>query len=164
MNVYHERFAGDVLRVYAGRICQPVVGVYDVTLYGAGDHACDDRVVVDLFKQIVGITARELDTAQVVQPEVIEICIYMVAELEIHFRIHHVADAVADIIPADITPRYRNVIGSEDGCETLLFVAPGFRNHERDVHVAIGVHAFGQTVRRSSETAEDMRREFPTEH
>ncbi len=57
VNVYHQRLARHLLGVNAGRICQPVVGVYDVKLFGTCHNAGHYGVIVDLLKEIVGITA-----------------------------------------------------------------------------------------------------------
>ena len=52
MDVYAERFAADVLGIDACWIGQPVMGVNDVKLFGAGYDTCYDGLVVYLFVQI----------------------------------------------------------------------------------------------------------------
>ena len=52
MDVYAERFSADVLGIDACWIGQPVVGVNNVKLFGAGNNACYDGLVVYLFVQV----------------------------------------------------------------------------------------------------------------
>ena len=105
----HQRLAGHLLGMYACRICQPVVTVNDVTVDRAGNDTGCYRIIVDLFKKVVGIAARELDTSEIIGAHVIEVGIYMVAQTEIQIRIHHLADARLDIITGYIAPRNRHL-------------------------------------------------------
>ncbi len=79
----HQRLAGDLLGVDAGGIGQPVVAVDYVAVDGACDHSGRDRIIVDLFKKIVGIATRELYAAEIVGAHIVEIGIYMVAQTKV---------------------------------------------------------------------------------
>ncbi len=164
VDVYDEGLAGDVLGVYAGRVCQPVVRVYDVAGHRTRYHAGDYRVVVDLLEYVVGVTPGELQAAQVVELHVAEVGVYMVAQVEVELRVHVLAQPGAYVVPAYVLPRYGGVARAYYVGKPFLLVAPGLGYDEGDAYAAVGVHALGQAVAGSAEASEDMGRKFPPEH
>ena len=77
MNVNDQRFSGNLLGMNAGRIGEPVVRMDNVTRIGASYHTGYNRIVVYLFKEVIGITARKLDAPEVVGMQIIKIGINM---------------------------------------------------------------------------------------
>ena len=64
-----------------GRIGEPVVGMDEVKLLAACQHACNDAEVVDFIMQVAGIASCKAHAAQVVKAlHVIEVGINVVAE------------------------------------------------------------------------------------
>lgn len=164
MDVDDKRLSRYILGVYPCWIGEPVVGMDDLvfllTCYDTGHNG----VVVDLFVQIVGITARELYTAQIVGGTVVEIRIDVVTEGEILLGRHFISDTLVHIFTGYVSPYYRCLAQTDDVHETLVFVAPGFGYAEGDVHVGLFGQTCGDTVTGSSESAQNMRRELPSEH
>ena len=105
----HEGLAGDLLGMDAGRVGEPVVGVNHVEFLSAGYHAGANRVIVDFFQEIVGISAGELDASEIIQAHVVEVGIDMVAQTEILVRVHDVAYAAFHIFAAYVTPCHRDL-------------------------------------------------------
>ena len=77
---------------------------------------------------------------------------YPVAEMEILFGAHLALHALLDIVIAVFFPYDRHTVRTDDTQETLIFIAPWFRDDERDLHVRLLRHAARQTVTRSSQT------------
>ena len=88
----------------------------------------------------------------------------MVAETEVKLGVHKLADAGVDIITVDVAPCDRHLRVADNMGETAVFIAKRLGNDKCDVHVAALPHATGKAIAGSTEAAEDMRREFPTEH
>ena len=147
-----------------GRICQPVVRVDDVEIKRTGDHACNNRIVVDFFKKIVGIASRELYAAQIIGAHIVEIGINMVAEAVVQLRTHQTAYAGVDIVAVDIAPCHRHLRATDYVGEAFVFIAERLGDDEGYVHVATLPHALCQAVAGGAQPSEDMRREFPAEH
>ena len=124
MHVDHQRFAGHVLRVYAGGICEPVVRVYHVAWNGARDHSGHNRVIVDFLDDVVWVSAGEFDASQVIETHIVEIGVDMVAKVEIQLRVHHLAYASLHIIAVHVAPCHRSAVGADDVGESLLLVSP----------------------------------------
>ena len=78
MHVDHQRLTRYLFGMQTGRICQPIVWVYDIKLLLTGYHAGHNGIIIDLFMQIVRITPREFDASQVICMQIIEIGINMI--------------------------------------------------------------------------------------
>ena len=164
VDVHHQRFAAHLLGVDARGIGEPVVGMDDVILLLPSDDARHDGVVVDLFLQIVGIAARKLDATQVVGEPIGEIGVDVVAQGEILFGRHAIAEALAHIVVVHVAPHDGSFAQPDDVHETFVLVAPGLGDAEGDVHVGLCGQAGGHAVGRGAEPAEDVGREFPAKH
>ena len=88
----------------------------------------------------------------------------MVAQIEIDLRIHHFPDSRLNVIIAYIAPCHRSVAGTDNIGESSLLIAPGARDDESDLHIAVIVHPLGQTIGGGAQTAQDMRGKLPPEH
>ena len=133
VNVYHERLAADLLGKHACRISQPVVTVNDVEVQTVCQHRSHRLVVAYLFNQVVRITARETDTAQVVRTDTTIVVTDTVAQTVILLRTHPACQTVFDIVIVDIFPYNRHAVGTDDAQERLILVAPRLRNDECDL-------------------------------
>ena len=77
---------------------------------------------------------------------------YSVAEMEILFGAHSALQTLLDVVIAVLFPYHGDAVCSDDSQETLIFIAPWFRDDERDLHVRLLRHAARQTVTSSSQT------------
>ena len=152
------------LGMYSGRIGEPVVAMDDIEVERACNHTRGNRVVVDFLEKIRGIFAGELYATEVVGAHIVEVGIYMVAETEIKVGGHEFAYTCIDIVTVDIAPCNRHLRVADYMSEASVFVAIRLGNDKGYVHVATLPHTTGEAVAGSAETAEDVRREFPTEH
>ena len=164
VDVHHQRLSAHLLGVDARGIGEPVVGMDDVILLLSGNDTRHDGVVVDLFLQIVGIAARKLDATQVVGEPIGEIGVDVVAQGEILFGRHAIAEALAHIVVVHVAPHDGSFAQPDDVHETFVLVAPGLGDAEGDVHVGLCGQAGGHAVGRGAEPAEDVGREFPAKH
>ena len=164
MHMNHQRLAAHLLGMNAGRIGEPVVRVNDVELLSAGNHTGYDRIVVDLFHEVVGIAPRKLDTTQVIGLQIIEICIDMTAKVEILLRVHAVAVALLHVIPTYIAPGDRGIGGPDYMSKSFILISVGFRYDKGDFNIATLGHAFGQAITGRAQTSQNMRGKFPTKH
>ena len=70
----------------------------------------------------------------------------MIAVLKILVGIHaRLGDTLLDIIIVHVFPNDRHLIDTDDLKETLILIAPRFRDTERDVHIRLHRHASRQT-------------------
>ena len=164
MHVDDQRLARHLLGMDARRVGEPVMAVNDVAVHGAGNDTRNDAVVVDFFEQVLGITSREFYTSQVVGAHVVEVAVDVVAQVEVHLRVHHVTDAALNIVPVHVAPCHRCAVGTDDVGEFFGLIAPGLGDDKGDVHVAILPHALGESVTCGSQSSQDVRRKFPAEH
>ena len=164
MHVYNKRFATHILGMYSGRISQPVVRMDNVILFRTGHHACNDRVVIDLFQQVIGITAGKFHASKIIHVTITEISINMIAEIIIFLRIHVFRQSLPDVVHLDITPYDRNITHSYYFQETLVFIAPGLRYTKSYIHIRLHSHSSCKTKTGRTQTSQDMRREFPSKH
>ena len=148
MHMNDQRFTGNLLGMYAGRIGQPVVRVNDIARIGASNHTGHNRIVVDFFEQVVGITTRELDATQIIGVQVIEVGINMVSQIEIFLRVHAVAKPPGDIVPRDIAPCDGCVSGTDDVGKTFVFITVWFGYDKSDIHIAALGHTFCKAIAR----------------
>ena len=88
----------------------------------------------------------------------------MVAQGIILLRRHFVAKALLDIVIVNVTPNDGCFAQSDDVHETLVFVAPGLRNTKSDLHIGLFGQSGSDAIAGCSESAQDMRRELPSEH
>ncbi len=164
MDVYAQGLATDVLGMDAGRIGQPVVRMNNVKLLGAGNHASDDRIVVDFLMQVAGIATGKLHSAQIIHMHVVEIGINMLTQLEIIVGIHHVTHAILHIVVADITPGDRHGIHGHDAASSLTLIAKRMWQTEHSLDVALCLQSFRNTIVGSCKSAKHMRRILPSKH
>ena len=164
MNVYDHRFAAYLFGKTTGGIGQPIVRMNHIELAAVRYDTGHRFVVRNLFRQIVGITSRKIDTTDVVRADASEIVFDAIAQLEILVGVHASAKALVHLIPIHIFPDNRHIARSDDVQETLVFVAPRFRYHKRDVHVGLQRHAFRQAVTCRAKSAKYVRWELPPKH
>ena len=164
MHVDHQRLAAHLLGVDAGRVGEPVVGVDNIEGFLACNHTGHNRVVVDFLEQVLGVAAREIDTAKVVGVEAAEVGIDAVAQVVILLGIHAVAVAFLHIVPVHVLPYHGRIGSSDDMHEVFFLVALRFRQDEGHITFASIDHTAHNTVRSRSQTAQDMRRPFPAKH
>ena len=162
--VYAKRFAAHLLGVYSCRISEPVVGVDDVIFLRPSHHSCHDGVVVYLLVKVVRVASGELHAPQIVHVHVVEVGIYVVAQSIVVVRTHHVAHTTLHVFIVNVAPCYRHSVHCHNVSVSLVFVAPRFGQTESYLYVTLSVQSLGYSKARRAETAEDMRRIFPTEH
>ena len=164
VHVNDEGLAAHALGVNACGIGEPVVGVDDVELLLAGNDACHDGIVVDFVVQVFGIAAGKLYAAQVVGEAIVEVGIDMVAQGEVEFGRHLIAEALLHVVVVYIAPHYGRSAQPDDVHKTFVLVAPRLGQAERYLHVGLHRQAFGDAVAGSAESAQDVRGKLPTEH
>jgi len=162
--MYAQRFAADLFGIDACGISQPVVSVDNIELLRPRHHTGDDRVVVDLVVEIGGIAARKVHASQIVDVHIVEVGIDMVTEVVVFFRAHQVADALFDVVVVDISPCDGHTVHGHDVRKGVILIAPGLRQAEGDVDIALSVQSFRDTEIGSCQTAVNMRRILPSKH
>ena len=70
----------------------------------------------------------------------------MVAQVEISLWTREPTYAGINIVPIHVAPRHRSVASANDFGKRFFFVAPRLWNYKCYVHIAVGVHAFRQSV------------------
>ncbi len=88
----------------------------------------------------------------------------MVAQTVVEVGIHDIPDAVEHVVVVYIAPDDGDLRHADNVGEVFLFVAERLGYDKGDIHVATLPHTLSETVAGSSETAEDVRWEFPPEH
>ena len=114
MHMDHQWLTRYLLGMYPCRISQPVMRMNDIKLLLTCYHPGNDRVVIDLFVQVVRIASGELDTSQIIRIEIVEVSVDMIAQVIEQLRIHITAYASFHIVPTDISPHYRRAVHADN--------------------------------------------------
>ena len=149
--------------MHTSREGEPVVGMNNVELLRACQHASDDREIVNLIMQIARIAPSEAHTTEVVKSlHVIEISIDVIAETIVVFSgMTH--EAVFDVVILHIAPGDRHLTHVND-FEKFLLVACWLRHTECGLHIALYRQTLGDAVGCYGKSAIYFRRELPSEH
>ena len=99
-----------------------------------------------LVYMVIGITAGESYTTEVVRADTREIVVNTVAEIIELLGRHATFHTLADVVVINILPNDRHAVGADDTQERLVFIAPRLGNDEGDMHVLLLRHAAGETV------------------
>ena len=164
MYVDNQRLAGDVFGKHTGGVGQPVVRVDDIKIQGMSQHARYSLVVANLFDEVVGIAPREIYAAQVVCADTAIVVMNTIAQVEILFRRHLAFHTLLHVVVRVLFPHDRHTVGADNLQERLVFIAPGFGDDKRDVHIRLLRHAARQAVTGCAQTTQNMRRKLPTKH
>ena len=164
MHMNDQRFAADMLGMYARRISQPIVGMNNIILLLTGYDSCHNGIIIDLIMKIVRITTGKLNTSQVIGLPITEISINMVAQSVILLRRHFIAQTLLDIVIINITPNNRSFTQTDNIHETFVLISPRFWDTKGNLHVWLLGQTCCNAVAGSSESAQNMGREFPSEH
>ena len=151
------------LCMHSRRIGQPVVGMNEIKLLRACQHAGNDGEVVDLLVQIAGITARKVETTQVIKPlQIVEVGIDVVAEaivilgrMAVHAALH--------LVVIHIAPRHRH-LAHVHNLEKMLLLARWLGHAEGCLHVTLHGQSLGDSIRGNCQTAVYFRGKLPSEH
>ena len=164
MHMNTKWFSRHLFSMYTRRIGQPIVCMDDIEIKCACYNTSYDRIVVDFFVQISGISSCKLHTSQVVDMHVIKVSIDVIAQLIIEFCRHNIAYARLECVGIDIAPCNRHTIHGHDVCRRLVFIAKGLGQAKRNIHVALDMQSFGDAIVGRSQTTINMRGIFPSKH
>ena len=139
MDVDAQWLSADLLSVDSRGISEPVVGMDDVEVDGARYDSGNDGVVVNLFVKISGISSGELHRSEIIDIHIVEVGVDMVAQLEVKFGIHDIADPAVDIVPIYIAPCYWDAVHGNNIGEGVVLIAEGLRKTQCYVNVALCV-------------------------
>ena len=114
VHMNHQWFARHLLGMNSCRIRQPVVRMNDIKLLLTRYHPGNDRIVIDLFMQIVRITSGKFDASQIIRIETTEVSVDMVAQVIEQLRVHIASYTSFHIIPTDILPHYRCAVHTDN--------------------------------------------------
>ena len=146
MHMNDKRLAAHTFSMYTSRICQPVVGMYDIIVLLACYHTGHYRIVVYLVVKVLRITAREFYAPQVICQTITEIRVNMITQFIILLRRHPVAKPLFYIVIIDIFPDYGSLTHAYDVHETLIFIPPRLGQAECDMHIRLFGQAGSDTV------------------
>ena len=164
VHMYAQWLAANLLGVDAGRVSQPVVRMYNVELLGPCHHSGDDGIVVDFLMEVAGIAPCKLHAAQVVDVHIVEVSVYMVAQLIVKVGRHNVAHTVFNIVIVYITPSNGHRIHSNDARRVLRLITKRMWQAQGYVHIALSMQAFRYPKVSSGKPTEHMRGIFPSKH
>ena len=159
-----QRFSTHVLGMDTSGIGEPVVSVDDIKLLCPGHHASDDRVVIDFLVQVFGVSSGKLHTSEVVHMHVVEVGIDMVAQFEVIVGVHDVPHPALHIVVVYIPPCDRNGTHTHDFAGRCVLIAKWLGQAQCDIHVALGVQSFRDSIISGSESTVYMRRILPSKH
>ena len=170
-----QRLAGKFLCGYSGKIGKPVMGVDHIEFilmlhgYGATHHG----IAGDLFHQVGSIASGETEfLADMLGERLLlesPLRLYHLLELvRIDIRDHIRSDSdeldlVQELVNGRTYGLHRYIAGIDDPGSALVFVSGSRRHHEYRLDSVIG-QTLHDTIASRTETAGDMRREFPSEH
>ena len=98
-------------------------------------------VVADFFNQVVRITTGEADATQIVRTDTTVVIADTIAEMVIFLGAHLAFHPLFYVVVIDIFPNNRHTVCTDDTQERLVFIAPWFRDDERDFHIFLLTHA-----------------------
>ena len=149
--------------MYASRISEPVVGMYQVKLLATCQHASYDGEIIYLIVKVGWISSSKTYATQIVQSlQIVEVRIQMVAKtIVVLCRMPN--EAVADVVVPYIPPNYRH-LAHVYNLQELLFLSAGLWHAESGLRISLEGQALGDSVRSNGESPIYLRREFPSEH